>query len=104
MRAWAGGHAAAHLRVARLQPDRGAEPVRHHVLGRHDGAVAERHAAALERVGLDRVGRHLRAPALEAEVEQGEQQPTERGHEQDEGGVGVAQDAEPVRGARPERE
>ena len=48
-----GCEAATRLRVGRLQTDRGAEAVRDDVLRPHHGAVGQRQAAAIERVGLN---------------------------------------------------
>ncbi len=52
-----GRRRAAHLGVARLQPHRGAEAVGDDGLQRHEQAVAQRHLAAAQGVGLDRVDR-----------------------------------------------
>ncbi|MGY4425137.1 hypothetical protein ACVWY2_007586 [Bradyrhizobium sp. JR6.1] len=50
-----GGQAARKLGVAGLEPDRAADAARPDRLQRHDHAAAERHPAAIKRVGLDRV-------------------------------------------------
>ncbi len=55
------GDGGADLGVAALQPDRGADAVRHHRLQHDDDAVVQRHAAAIQRIGLDRVDRAARA-------------------------------------------
>ncbi len=73
------GDGRADLRVARLQPDRGAEAVRHHRLQHHDQAVVERHPPAIERVRLDRVHRAARPESRDQQAQRAKQQAAERG-------------------------
>lgn len=49
----------ADLGIARLQPDRSAEPVRQESLDRDQQAAAKGDPATIERIGLDRVGELL---------------------------------------------
>ena len=57
------GKAARELRVAGLETDRGADAARPHRLRRDDDAAEERHAAAMQRIGFDRIDFPLRPPA-----------------------------------------
>ena len=56
------GDAAGELRIAGLETDRSADPARPHRLRRDDDAAEERHAAAVQRVGFDRIDLALRPP------------------------------------------
>ena len=91
------GQAGGDLRVAGLQPHRGAAAVRDHVLGGEVDAVAQGHPAAVQGVRLDRVdGRALArsADVLHPDDQRTEQRPAEAGADQQEGrrhGVGRAQ-------------
>ena len=67
------GDARPDLRIAGLEPDRGAAAVRDHGLRRHKQALAERHAPAAQGVGLDRINRRRRLSAREPEVDRAEQ-------------------------------
>ena len=51
------------LGVARLDADRGAYAARPNRLRRNDNAAEKRHAAAMQRVGFDRIDLPLRPPA-----------------------------------------
>ena len=57
------GDAARSLRVTGLQADRGAYAARPDCLQRDDHAAGQRHAAAVQRVGFDRVDLAVRPPA-----------------------------------------
>ena len=67
------GEAGSDLRIARLETDRCAAAVRDHGLRRHEEALAQRHASAAQRVGLDRIDRRRRFPAGEPDVDRAEQ-------------------------------
>ena len=56
------GDAAGDLGVAGFQSDRGADAARPHGLRRDDHAADERHAAAVQRIGFDRIDLALRPP------------------------------------------
>ena len=59
------GDAAGKLRVAGLEADRCADPARPHRLRRNDDAAEERHPAAVQRIGFDRIDFPLRPPATD---------------------------------------
>ena len=63
------GDPCAELGVARLQPDGGADPVRPGGLAGDDHAVAQRHSAAVKRVGFDRVDQIIRPEPAERQAE-----------------------------------
>ena len=75
-----GGDAAGELGIAGFQADRGADAARPHGLRRHDQAAAQRHAAAVQRIGFDRVDLGA-APAGDVGGGQAEQQAAEAGRE-----------------------
>lgn len=64
-RADARSEAGADLRVSRFRSKRGAGTVRHDRLAYDEQAVDERHAAALQRVGFDRIDGTARSPLLD---------------------------------------
>jgi hypothetical protein len=76
----AGRERGADLGVARLQPDRRADAVGQDGLGRHEQAVAERHASAIQGVGFDRVDGAAVPPLCDAEAGQPDCQPSHRQH------------------------
>ena len=67
----------ADLGVTGLQPHRGADAVRQDRLQHDDQAVVERHAPAIQCVGLDRVDRAPRAVAHDGKTDQPDQQPAQ---------------------------
>ena len=62
-RADARGKTARQLGIAGLEADRGADPARPDGLRRDDDAAEKRHAAAMQRIRLDRIDLPLRPPA-----------------------------------------
>ena len=77
---------AADLGVARFEPDRGAAAVGDHRLRAHDQAFAHRHAAAAQRVGLDRIDRARQLPGASPGFDQPDGEAAER--QRGEGGGG----------------
>jgi hypothetical protein len=77
------GDARAELRVGRLEPDRGAEAGRDQGEDRQIGAVGERHLAAEQRVGLDRIDDLARAPAADEHADPAGERAADRGQQQD---------------------
>ena len=77
-----GGKGGPDLRVAGLEPDRGAHPVRPDRLQHDDDAVAHGHPAAVERVRLDGVDRAAGPPAGQRQPREAERQPADGGHGQ----------------------
>ena len=71
------GDARADLRIAGLEPDRRAAAVRDQRLRSHEDAIAERHAAAAQRVGFDRIDRRRRLLAGEPGVDGAEHEPAQ---------------------------
>ena len=57
------GDAAGKLRIAGLEPDRRADAARPYRLRRDDDAAEKRHAAAMQRIGFDRIDFPFRPPA-----------------------------------------
>ena len=89
-----GGETRPKLGVAGLEPDRGAEAVGAQRLRADDEGVDHRHAAAGERVGLDRVDRAATTAAQQQPVAGAEQQ-TAADRQQRKPGV-----EQPLRGAQ----
>ena len=56
-------YAAGKLRVAGLEPDRSSDTARPHRFRRNNDAAEKRHAAAMQRIGFDRIDLPLRPPA-----------------------------------------
>ena len=75
-----GEDAGAELAVAGLHADRGAAGVGHHGVAGEPHAVAQRHLAAVERVGLDRVDDVVGPDLAEGEGQEPEEQPARRRH------------------------
>ena len=73
-----GGYPARQLRVAGLHPDRGSDSARPHGLQRDVDAADERHAPAVQRVGLDWINLPRWPPARQGQQPQAEGQPPER--------------------------
>ena len=98
------GERGADLGVARLEPDRGARAGRGQRLHPDPGTVAERHAATVEGVGLDRVDRGMAATALEQPQEPADHEAAERRDQEDAPGGDLGAGAEPGRGRQREEE
>ena len=96
-----GSYAAGKLGIAGLQADRGADTARPHRLRRHDQAAAQRHAAAMQRIGLDRVDLGA-APAGDIGGGEAEQQPAQAGGEKRVIGVKRAAARQPFARVEPE--
>ena len=60
-----GGQPRPILRIGGLQADRSAKTIRNHRLRGDERAILEGHPAALQRIGLDRIDRPLRASTFE---------------------------------------
>ncbi len=69
---------AADLGVARFEPDRGAGAVGDHRLRADDQAFADRHAAAAQGVGFDRIDRARQLPGASPMVDQPDREAAER--------------------------
>ena len=93
----------ADLGVAALQPDRGADAVRHHGLQHDQDAVVQRHAPAVQRVGLDRVDRAARPLAGDQVADQPEGQAAEGGDRHGAQGGQLDHGAEALGGADQEQ-
>jgi len=82
-----GAEPAGKLCVAGFKPHRGTDAARPHRLQRDDHAAAERHPAAIERIGLDRVDLARRTPAHQQQEGDTEHQPAQSGNQQGADGV-----------------
>ena len=72
------GQAGTDLRIARLQSNRGAKTAGDHRLPGDDEGVGQRHAPAIERVGLDRIDRGAEFPLSQPDHRQPEQDAADR--------------------------
>jgi hypothetical protein len=76
-----GGDAAGELGIAGFEADRCADPARPHRLRRDDQAAAQRHAPAMQRIGLDRVDFARRPIPRDHDTRQSQDEPAEGRHE-----------------------
>jgi hypothetical protein len=76
------GGARTQLRKGGFETDRGADPGRQHGQQRQPQTVDQRHAPAMQRVGLDRIDDVARAPPPERRGDQPVDQSAERRHQQ----------------------
>jgi hypothetical protein len=74
---------APDLAERRLQPERGANAVGQDGRHRHPSRIDQRHATAIERVGLDRIDHLVGTEPAQQDSDHAEQQPARRWHEGD---------------------
>ena len=97
-------HRRADLGIAGLQPDRGADAVRQDRLHHDDQAVVQRHAPAVQRVGLDRVDGASWVITHDYQAEQPDQQAAQCRHRDGADRIEFDHGAEALAGADPEQQ